>query len=199
MRTSIIPIPVLAVALQACTTEPELLNSERIKQTFGSYGIEVLQNDQQLRRSELYSLESGDKVCRTYAVVQFQEATNVRARTEHSSILDGASIGETFKSAGWRIYKQTLYIGSISPQFPDADILRMMRLDDTQELAMHVYQLLIEKEDVALEYATIVEVHHPEYLAESDLRDLFPVSESSLLSEDEITAIVSLVLTPQNH
>ena len=146
-----------------------------------------------------YSLENGTKVCRTYALVQFQAATNVRARDEHASILDGASIGETFKSAGWRIYKQTLYIGSITPASPDADVLQMMRLDDTQELAMHVYQLLIEKEDVALEYATIVEVHHPDYLAESELRDLFPVSESSLLSEDEVTAIVSLVLPPQNH
>lgn len=199
MRTSVIPTPVLAVALQACTTEPELLNSERIEQTFGSYGIQVLQNDQQLRRSELYSLENGDKVCRTYAVVQFLAATNVRARAEHASILDGASIGETFKSAGWRIFKQTLYIGSISPSTPDADIVEMMRLDGTRELAMHVYQLLIEKEDTALEYATIIEVHHPNYLAESELRDLFPVSESSLLSEDEVSAIVSLVLASQNY
>ena len=65
MRTTTIPTPVLAVALHACTTEPELLNSERIAQTFGSYGIDVLQADGALRRSNLYSVSDGLRTCRT--------------------------------------------------------------------------------------------------------------------------------------
>ena len=46
----------------------ELLNSERIAQRFGSYGIEVLESDGRVRVSNLYSNEQGGRICRTFAV-----------------------------------------------------------------------------------------------------------------------------------
>ncbi len=193
MRPATVPIPVLAVALHACTAEPELLNSERIEATFGSYGIEVLQNDAQLRRSSLYSIGEGVRTCRTYAVVQFLEQPGEQTQDEHTKIVSGGSIGEVFKSHGWRIYKQTLYTGNVTIDDKASDLIGLMLLGDDDVLAMHVYRLLLEKEDTSVSYATIIEVHHPEYLDLDDLRRLYPVSESTFLSQDQVSALVSLV------
>ena len=55
MRNSILPPSVLAAVLSACATESVILNSERIEQHFGSYGIEVLASEAGLRRSNLFS------------------------------------------------------------------------------------------------------------------------------------------------
>jgi hypothetical protein len=199
MQTSIVPLPVLAIALQACTAEPELLNSERIEETFGSYGIEVVQNDGKIRRSNLYSLHDDRRICRTYAVVQFLEHDNEHTTEEHAEVIGGGSIGATFKSYGWRIIKQTLYVGNLAIVKPGTPVAQLMDVAPPQNLAMHVYRLLLEKDRHSMEYATIVEVHHPEYLDEAALRDLFPVSESSFLSQDQVSALVSLVTESENN
>jgi hypothetical protein len=47
----------------------ELLNSERIAAAFGSYGVEVVAQDDTLRISNLYSTEAGVTTCRTFATV----------------------------------------------------------------------------------------------------------------------------------
>lgn len=49
------------------------LNSERIEQRFGSYGIEVLSSDDALRVANLYSTEVDHGVCRTFAVTRFPD------------------------------------------------------------------------------------------------------------------------------
>ncbi|MGI9200381.1 MAG: hypothetical protein ACR2QL_04940, partial [Woeseiaceae bacterium] len=54
MRPSRISPFVIAAALSACAQEPEALNSERIEERFGSYGIEVLSHEAGVRRSSLY-------------------------------------------------------------------------------------------------------------------------------------------------
>ena len=56
---------VLAAALSACATETVLLNSERVEQRFGNYGIDVLASEAGLRRSSLYSVEKDGRICRT--------------------------------------------------------------------------------------------------------------------------------------
>ncbi|MDJ0699222.1 MAG: hypothetical protein QNJ07_05150 [Woeseiaceae bacterium] len=198
MRTTTVPIPVLAVALHACTAEPELLNSERIEATFGNYGIEILKNDVQLRRSNLYSIADGVRTCRTFAVVQFLETPDDRTVEEHARIVSGGSIGEVFKSHGWRIYKQTLHIGDLSVSDADAEVARLMHVDIGTVLALHVYRLVIEKQDVSINYATIVEAHHPEYLDIAALRDTYPVSDSTFFSENQLSALVSLVTDSEN-
>jgi hypothetical protein len=198
MRPTTVPIPVLAVALHACTAEPELLNSERIEEIFGSYGIDVLQNDLQLRRSNLYSVADGVRTCRTYAVVQFLEQPDERTQSEHARIVSGGSIGEVFKSQGWKIFKQTLHTGTIDVS-DGITVASLMRLDGNSEIAMHVYRLLLEKDATSITYATIIEVHHPDYLDLEGLRQLYPVSESTILSQDQIAALVSLVTDRENH
>ena len=94
---------VLAAALGACATETLLLNSERIDQQFGSYGIDELASEAGLRRSSLYSIHNGKRICRTYAVVRFVDNPDSSYGQLHAKVLAGNSLGEIFKSNGWSI------------------------------------------------------------------------------------------------
>ena len=74
-------------AQESSTTSPEaasrpLLNSERIAQEFGSYGVAVLESDDRVRVSNLYSLRGETKICRTYAVVYYPDATDAAVSVE---------------------------------------------------------------------------------------------------------------------
>ncbi len=195
MRPTTLPPAVLAVMQNACETEPALLNSERIQQRFGSYGIEVLTSEDGLRRSSLYSRDDDRLVCRTYAVVRFAEQPHDGYSEEHAKVLAGNSIGAVFRSHGWDIHKQTIYIGSLSLPARGTRIGQLMGVDSEEELALHVYQLLLARDDQVFEYATIVEMHHPEYLSESDVLDLYEYDRSTGLSAPVVSDLVHLVIS----
>lgn len=186
MRQTHFPPRVLAAALSACATESVILNSERIEQRFGSYGIDVLASEAGLRRSSLFSYDGDSTTCRTYAVVQFAEEADARYNDAHSRVLAGDSIGETFKDDGWDIRKNTLYVGTIRLPESTTQVGDLMRLGGAHDLALHIYQLVLVRDVNEIEYATILEAHHPEYLTERDLRAIFlrepvePVSRSDL-------------------
>lgn len=150
-----------------------LLNSERIRQRFGSYGIEVLEQDDRLRVSNLYSLETGARITRTLAVVLFPETIPAPLRTEHDAIKSGQSIGEEFRNNGWKVQKQNLYVGELaaSPEF--ADVYTAMGEITAVDLAVHIYQLSVSKDSNRYPYATIAEIHHPEYLDLIELRAIY--------------------------
>ncbi len=198
MRKSQFPPAVLAAMLSACATESVLLNSKRIERRFGSYGIEVLASEAGLRRSGLFSLDGDTATCRTYAVVEFVEQPDDRYDDAHSKVLAGNSIGETFKEDGWGIRKSTLYIGDVRLPHGDTEIGQLMRLTGAHDLALHVYQLVLVREDVALEYATIMEVHHPEYLTASDLRDMFEYDPVPGLLDADVARLSELVFTAES-
>lgn len=173
MRNTHFPPSVLAAILSACATESVNLNSERIKQRFGSYGIEVLASEAGLRRSSLFSFDEGIATCRTYAVVQFVEQLDERYDDAHSRVLAGNSIGTTFREDGWDIQKKTLHIGAVRVPESGNEVVELMRLTESQDIALHVYQLVLARDDTELEYATILEAHHPDYLSEKDLYVIF--------------------------
>lgn len=173
MRVLRIAPTVAAIALGACGEASGLLNSERIEAQFGSYGIDVISHRDGLRRASLYSTHDSGKVTRTYAIVHFDDVPEVLLDEEHARILAGASIGATFKSAGWWIRKETLYIGSLDPGADVHGIRRMMQLSDAPALAMHVYRLHIKKEKQSIEYATIIELHHPDYMTPGRLQAIY--------------------------
>ena len=198
MRQSQFPPAVLAAILSACATESVILNSERIERRFGSYGIEVLASEAGLRRSSLFSLDGDTATCRTYAVVQFVEQLDDSYDDAHSKVLAGDSIGETFKEDGWAIQKRTLYIGNIRLPDEPTQIARLMRLSGAHDLALHVYQLVLVRDDNALEYATIMEAHHPEYLISAELRQLFEYDDAPSLDADDVAALSALVFAPGN-
>lgn len=199
MRNSHFPPSVLAAMLSACATESVLLNSERIEKRFGSYGIEVLASEAGLRRSGLLSYDGDTATCRTYAVASFAEDLDGRYDEAHSRVLAGNSIGATFKEDGWDMRKHTLYIGTV--RLPDSatEIGRLMRLTGAHDLALHVYRLVIVQDDTEVEYATIMEAHHPEYLVEQDLLETFDYDDSVALPAADLKLLSELVFNPENR
>ena len=193
MSHSPVPSLVLAAALSACVLEPELLNSERIEERFGNYGIEVLSQDGKLRRSNLFSTHAGSRICRTYAVVQFMDSPPLEIQASHQAVLAGRSLGSTFRDAGWAIGKDSLFVGGFSLTNPDSEILRLMRLAPGARLAMHAYRLVLERESESVHYATIIEVHHPDYLGLDELRELYDVAATDEADERVVAAFVALV------
>ncbi len=198
MSLTTFPPAVLAVMLSACATEPVLLNSERIEERFGSYGIAVLASEAGLRRSSLFSLGDGTRTCRTYAVVRFADHLDDDYREEHAKVLAGNSIGAIFRSNGWDMHKQTMYIGSLTLPHKRTSIGDLMHIDGVRELALHVYQLLLVRNEQVFEYATIAETHHPDYLSENDLHDLYEFDTTTALPPQAVADLVSLVLGRNN-
>lgn len=184
---------VLAAALSACATETVLLNSERIEQRFGSYGINVLASEAGLRRSSLYSIDNNEHICRTYAIVSFKEDLDSTYGPEHAKVHAGNSLGEVFKANGWSMHKQTLHIGSCAIDQSDSEINQLMRLANDQTLALHIYQLLLARDEQIFEYATIVEAHHPDYLSQSDLLDIYHYDDSESLAANSLAELIGLL------
>lgn len=196
MRTNQVPLVVLAAALSACAIESETLNSERIAQRFGSYGLELLPAEPGLRRSNLYSTENDVSICRTYAIVRFADPSSNAISDEHASVLAGNSIGAIFKANGWQIIKETLFIGTIRVDSPGSEIGRLMHLEDSKDLAVHVYRLRLLKMDTTVDYATIIESHHPDYLAQADLESMYLTDDSETLDYENVNELTNLVLLP---
>ncbi len=197
MAVTKLPPVVLAAVLGACAAEPVLLNSERIQRKFGSYGIDVLASEAGLRRSSLYSLEDGHHVCRTYAVVQFVDQLDERYGAEHSQVLAGNSIGATFKAHGWKLHKQTVHIGTLRLPDGDSTIGSLMRIDGGHELALHVYQLLLVRDDQVFDYAMIMETHHPDYLSSEDLHTLYDFDSDSGLPATQIETLSEQIISTE--
>lgn len=148
---------------------PKLLNSERIQLKFGSYGVELLYQDTDIRLTNLYSLENGDKVMRTFAFVQFPAFIDTAFQQEHEEILNGGSIGAVFKQNGWIITKRQLFSGNMHCSEECPKLKRWMGAFTTHTLAMNIYSFKIEKDGKSFHYANIAEVYHPDYLQASDL------------------------------
>ena len=195
------------LALGACTApsvrvasgdglQRELLNSERIARRFGSYGVEILESDARLRISSLFSVEQGRRVCRTLAVVVFPAVLDPAVAAEHRQILDGGSIGAVFAEGGWAITKRQRLLGEVAGPGP-ADRLRdLMGVSDSGRLAVDVYSFVVTRHGRSVDYATIAEVYHPEYLRFADLRALYGRGiPSSAAGDPELLAILDLVAT----
>ncbi|MEM7360021.1 MAG: hypothetical protein AAF431_13045 [Pseudomonadota bacterium] len=152
-----------------------LLNSERIRQRFGSYGIEVLRDTSQLRISDLYSTDCDKKrTTRTHALVLYTNPISDLIAAEHKQIKSGASLGAVFKQSGWQITKHHRYFGRVDVSTHQAFLQTRMRMSETAELAVHIYELQVHKGQSSLPYAVIAELHHPDYLRLSDLKTLYP-------------------------
>lgn len=151
-----------------------MLNSERIKQKFGSYGVEVMQTSvPNLRVSNLYSEQNGKRVCRTFAVTQFEPTLHAELQEGHRRIVvENQSIGSTFKDLGFTISKENLYIGTFEPK--SSCIFDLMGGVKPQPLAVYIYRLSLSKGEVKnLPYAIIAEIQHPDYLTRGDLENIY--------------------------
>lgn len=157
-----------AVAASACAPP---LNSERIADRFGSYEIEGLGASGEVRVSSLASRHGGRRVTRTLAVVTFPETVDPRVANEHARIVAGGSIGAVFREAGWAISKPLLAVGEFRASQPAVG--RLMALELPVTLALHAYRFEVGRDGVTIPYATIVELHHPEYLGRADVARIY--------------------------
>jgi len=194
MDSSQVSPAVIAAALSACALEPESLNSERIEDRFGSYGVEMLSNQSGVRRSSLYSVADDNRICRTYAVVRFLDESTPGVAQAHADILAGQSIGATFKSSGWHIRKLTLHIGNLSLHDTEHRLSKLMHLDREIGLGVHAYQLVLEKDTLSIDYATILETHHPDYMSLAELESLYGDGIETKLDDAEVRALSTLIL-----
>ena len=149
-----------------------LLNSERIAQRFGNYGIEVVSQNRDHRVSNLYSEEKGTRTTRTLAVVDFLEPVAPAIAELHESVLRGQSLGATFKNNGWRVSKVNLNIETLVVDDHTGKVQGWMGLSGEHELAVHIYLLRLGRDDPVngktgqiIDYAVIAELHHPDYLS----------------------------------
>jgi hypothetical protein len=169
-------VALLAVlALSACVTPATdpVLNSDRIRQKFGNYGVDVLFSSDQQRISSLYSKTPHEKVTRTFAVVDFSSPVPAALANEHQRVASGQSIGETFREAGWQIEKHNIYIGELEVPDTNARIALLMDIVLPRLLAAHAYFFVVKKDEQTNTYATILEIHHPEYLSVGELEALY--------------------------
>jgi hypothetical protein len=166
----------------------ELLNSERIAAAFGSYGVEVLEQDAEVRVSNLFSTAGEENTCRTFAIVRYASPVDPAVSAEHAAIVAGGSIGAVFAARGWDVRKSHL---SYSERPATPKLAALMRIAAGVPLAEHVYVLDAVKDGRAIEYAALVEIHHPEYLSLDDLAKIYGAvndNRTELVSQLRATA-----------
>lgn len=151
--------------------QPQIpLNSERIEMRFGSYGLEVLEQADDIRVSNLYSVHAQGSVTRTFAVVSYPRRVDRALAAPHAEILAGGSIGAVLAADGWTVHKHNRFIGTIDAT---AKLRRLMRKEDASALATHVYLLEVERGGQRFDYALITEIHHPDYLSAGEIAAIY--------------------------
>jgi hypothetical protein len=60
-----------------------------------------------------------------------------------------------------------------------------MRLAGSASIAIHAYELLVERDASRIRYAIILELHHPDHLTKEDLLTLFPTPDGAPASGRE--------------
>ena len=199
-KTSSLYIFLLFILL-SCNNNTEskntLLNSERIEQKFGSYGIDIVQSDNQSRVSFLYSLYPNNKNKKNYhtlAIVKFKETRQVSII--HEKILNGGSIGKSFKKEGWEIDKTNHQMMVISN--PDKLLFKswLPQISD-ENLALHFYELNVKTENYHYLYAEILEIHHPKYLGFNDLTEVYNLDEETQDNE-KLLSMLNFILNSKS-
>ncbi len=186
-------IIILCTGTLSCVSNSVELNSERIARIFGNYHIEVIENNKDIRVSNLYSLEPTGAVCRTFAVIGLTDDVDALFASEHAEILEGGSIGAVFRRNGWRIEKRHLYIGVMPIGRQAVRLTRLMRIEPPVATAVHIYGLAISKNGRSFDYAMIAEVHHPDYMTIAVLWSLYGSEYSGDISHKDARPLLELV------
>jgi len=138
------------------------LNSDAIKATFGSYGVEVISQSDSTRVANLYSLSGDAKICRTLAVTEFVLPMDPALLEAHRLIRAGGSIGATLRSAGFTINKKLLIKTETAAGNEFVNLTHDSVLVGAP-LYTKVYALFAQQDDVQIPYAVIAEAYHPEH------------------------------------
>lgn len=193
LRHRCIAASLLSAVVLADPAIAEELNSERIERRYGSYGVQILEEGAAIRVSSLGTQSSTGTICRTLALVQYSDEPQPDSlQAAHREILGGASIGATLKTAGWQVTKSSRHVGEINATAADSRVLKLMHLDGPQTLALHIYDLEVRRGSDHFAYATLLEIHHPDYLPESELKRLYPDFTQQPLPKDDLAQLLAL-------
>lgn len=170
--------------------KPKILNGDRIKAKFGSYGVKVLMQDEQkgLRISNLYSEGKDGHVMRVVAMVDFVPTVDPRLKAAHREIIAGGSIGAVLVKHQFAVDKHIIFKGEIS-DVPEK-ILHAMRVSPTK-LATTVYELKAKIGDELLPYCTITELYSPEFLTLLDLNLILAREQIGLIGPNNVAETLS--------
>lgn len=178
------------------------LNSDRIEYFFGNYGVDPLSIDSPAfphsRIANLYSIDQGNKIMRTLAVVDFFQPVHSELADVHREIDEGKSIGIALREKGWTIHKNPVYFGELELS---ASVMSWMREEEFNSGAVYFYQLYVSKQDMKkIPYCTILEVYSPQYLTQEWLQALYEDQyvEFSALSKEAADFIARLSLLMQD-
>tara|TARA_B110000438_G_scaffold82915_1_gene82611 strand:- start:2872 stop:3495 length:624 start_codon:yes stop_codon:yes gene_type:complete len=162
-----------------------------IEKKFGSYGLDVIENNNENRISFLFS--NGDhyialnkinavkkstgykKKYHTLALVSFIDSAKISE--VHKKIIEGGSVGATFKDYGWSITKDSLLVLELSRDIHPV-IQKWLKSKTYENLAVHVYTLTVKNKTQTIRYAEIIEIHHPDYLSLTKLKDIYDINSS---------------------
>ncbi len=164
-----------------------LLNSERIESCFGSYAVEVLWQEDNLRVSSLYSLAGDQRITRTLAISEF--ASNLPDSLDHAyqAIRAGASMGATLEAAGWQVDKRQRYLGEVALSTALGCLSGPPEPQAQQNLAVQIYDLYAVHESESVRFALLAELHDPRYLTLSDLQQIYGALSQQLQQTDAAT------------
>lgn len=139
------------------------LNSDLIRERFGSYFVDILEQDNGLRVANLYSEHDGQRICRTLAVTVFVEPVPATLARAHARILAGESIGATLRELGFVMEKSAEVSGTASA---GAGFVSLTAGDVApgSPLALRTYSLAVAGRDGLVDYATIAEAYHPAHV-----------------------------------
>jgi hypothetical protein len=162
-----------------------------IEKKFGSYGLDVIENNNENRISFLFS--NGDhyialnkinavkkstgykKKYHTLALVSFIDSAKISE--VHKKIIEGGSVGATFKDYGWSITKDSMLVLELSRNIHPV-IQKWLKSKAYENLAVHVYTLTVKNKTQTIRYAEIIEIHHPDYLSLTKLKDIYDINSS---------------------
>ena len=138
------------------------LNSDAIKATFGSYGVEIISQSESTRVANLHSLAGDAKICRTLAVTEFVLPMDPALTQAHRLIRAGGSIGATLRSAGFSINKKLLTKTETAAGETFVSLANgSVRIG--APLYTKVYALFAQRDNLQIPYAVIAEAYHPEH------------------------------------
>lgn len=169
------------------------MNSEDIKNRFGSYHVKVLQQDQVHRVASLYSEHDGNAVCRTLAVTYFWQPTPQAMLAADKRIRQGHSIGSTLCNEGLRLNRQPL-LEAVTTSGSSFEMLSAGTVRPGSPLVLRLYRLDAGIDDTLNPYATIAEAHHPEHISpKPSLPDLTTLSgqERGTLAAAALSTLVT--------
>jgi hypothetical protein len=155
------------------------VNSEEIKARFGSYHVDVLQQDQTSRLANLYSTHDGVAVCRTLAITRFSQPISPALKEADKQIRAGHSIGNTLQQAGLLMSREVI-IEASTPCGQQFSALCAQTVPVESHIYLRVYRLHAGTDPQSLTpYAIIAEAHHPDHTGvRAGLRPLYDVDAS---------------------